>query len=30
MSKAERLEMWEEAHRKTIGLFFEREVIGLL
>jgi hypothetical protein len=30
MSKAERLEMWEEAHRKTIGLLFEREVIGLL
>jgi hypothetical protein len=30
MSKAERLEMWEEAHRKTIGLFFESEVIGLL
>jgi hypothetical protein len=30
MSKAERLEMWEEAHRKTIGLLFEREVIGVL
>jgi len=30
MSKAERIEMWEEAHRKTIGLMFEREIIGLL
>jgi hypothetical protein len=30
MSKAERLEMWEDAHRKTIGLFFERGVIGVL
>jgi hypothetical protein len=30
MSKAERLEMFEAAHRKTIGLLFEREVIGLL
>jgi len=30
MSKAERLEMWEEAHRKTIGLMFERGIIGLL
>ena len=30
MSKAERLEMFEEAHRKTIGLMFERGIIGLL
>jgi len=30
MSKQERVDMWEDAHRKTIGLFFEREVIGLL
>jgi hypothetical protein len=30
MSKAERIEMWEEAHRKTIGLMFEREIIGVL
>jgi hypothetical protein len=27
MSKQERLEMWEEAHRKTIGLLFERCII---
>ena len=30
MSKQERVEMWEEAHRKTIGLLFERELIVLL
>jgi len=30
MSKAERLEMFEAAHRKTIGLMFERGIIGLL
>ena len=30
MSKQERVEMWEEAHRKTIGLLFERELIGLI
>ena len=30
MSKQERVEMWEEAHRKTIGLLFERELIGTL
>jgi len=30
MSKQERVDMWEEAHRKTIGLFFEREIIGIL
>jgi hypothetical protein len=29
MSKQERVEMWEEAHRKTIGLFFENDIIGL-
>ena len=23
LSKAERMEMWEEAHRKTIGLLFD-------
>jgi hypothetical protein len=27
MSKAERVEMWEEAHRKTMGEFFERGLI---
>jgi len=27
MSKQERVEMWEEAHRKTIGLFFDNGVI---
>ena len=30
MSKQERIDMWEEAHRKTMGLFFERELIGPL
>ena len=30
MSKQERVDMWEEAHRKTIGLFFEQEIIGPL
>jgi len=30
LSKALRIEMWEEAHRKTIGLLFEREIIGIL
>jgi hypothetical protein len=30
MSKQERVEMWEEAHRRTIGELFEREIIGLL
>lgn len=29
MTKQERVEMWEEAHRKTIGLFFERGIIAL-
>jgi len=27
MSRQERLEMWEEAHRKTIGLLFENGLI---
>ena len=30
MSRAERLEMWEEAHRRTIGQLFEQEIIGPL
>jgi hypothetical protein len=30
MSKQERVDMWEDAHRKTIGLFFEQEIIGPL
>lgn len=30
MTKQERVEMWEEAHRKTIGLFFEQGIIGPL
>jgi hypothetical protein len=29
MSKQERVEMWEEAHRKTIGLFFELGLIAV-
>ena len=28
MDKAQRVEMWEEAHRKTLGLFFEQGIIG--
>jgi len=28
MDKAQRIEMWEEAHRKTLGQFFERGIIG--
>jgi hypothetical protein len=27
MSKQERVEMWEEAHRKTMGLFFDNGFI---
>lgn len=27
MTKQERVEMWEEAHRNTIGLLFERGLI---
>ena len=30
MSRAERLEMWEEAHRRTIGQLFENGIIGVL
>jgi hypothetical protein len=30
MSKQERVEMWEEAHRRTIGELFERDILGLL
>lgn len=29
MSKQERLDMWEEAHRRTVGLLFERGIIEL-
>jgi hypothetical protein len=29
LSKAERIEMWEEAHRKTIGEFFEMGIIDV-
>jgi hypothetical protein len=28
MSKQERINMWEEAHRKTVGWLFENNVIG--
>ena len=28
LSKSLRVEMWEEAHRKTIGEMFLREIIG--
>jgi len=27
LSKAERLDIWEEAHRKTVGLLFELEML---
>jgi hypothetical protein len=27
LSKLERVEMWEEAHRKTIGLLFDNEYL---
>lgn len=30
MDKVQRVEMWEDAHRKTIGLFFEMGIIGPL
>ena len=30
MSREERLELWEEAHRKTIGELFKRGLIGTL
>lgn len=29
LSKAERIEMWEDAHRKTIGWLFESGLIDL-
>jgi len=29
MDKAQRVEMWEEAHRKTLGQFFEQGIIEL-
>ena len=29
LSKQERLEMWENAHRTTIGMLFERELINV-
>ena len=28
LDKAQRVDMWEDAHRKTIGLFFEKGIIG--
>jgi hypothetical protein len=27
LSKAERLDIWEEAHRKTVGLLFELKIL---
>lgn len=30
MSKQERVEMWEEAHRRTIGELFQRDIVGPL
>lgn len=29
LSKAERVNMWDEAHRKTIGWLFDNDIIGL-
>lgn len=29
LSKTERVEMWEAAHRKTIGEFFEQGIINI-
>ncbi len=29
LSKAERMEIWEEAHRKTIGQLFEKGMINV-
>ena len=29
LSKSERVEMWEEAHRKTLGELVEREILKL-
>lgn len=30
MSRQERIDMWEEAHRKTIGWLFENDLIRLV
>jgi len=30
LSKAEREELWENAHRKTVGWLFEEDIIRLL
>jgi hypothetical protein len=30
LSKAERVEMWEEAHRKTMGWLFENEHLKVI
>lgn len=30
MSRQERIEMWEEAHRNTIGWLFENDLIRLV
>jgi hypothetical protein len=30
LNKAERIEIWEEAHRKTIAQLFEREMIKVI
>jgi hypothetical protein len=30
LSKLERVEMWEEAHRKTIGLLFDNEYLKVI
>lgn len=30
LNKAERIEIWEEAHRKTIAQLFERELIKVI
>ena len=30
LSKVARIEMWEQAHRATIGEFFERELVGVM
>ena len=27
LTKQEKIDMWEEAHRKTIGLIFENEIV---
>ena len=29
MSKQERIEMWEEAHRKTVGWLFDHDIISV-